>query len=227
MMRSVRPARRALAPALGLAVWLAVAMTAAAAGTGLREGVAAFERGDHGDAAGLLAPLAEAGDARAQYLLGRMCFYGQGLAQDAARAAAWYRRSAEQGYAPAELAFALALDGGWGVARAPREAVAWYRRAAIQGVSEAMWRLAYHYRRGLGVARDLAEAWAWFDRLAAQGEERALAERDWLALVGLDEAALARAKARSDALGLAIESAALGRWIEADPAAGQPEPLPP
>ena len=225
MMRSVRPARRALA--LWLALWLGMATAVNEAEAGLREGVAAYERGDHGDAANLLAPLAEAGDARAQYLLGRMCFYGQGLPQDAARAAAWYRRSAEQGYAPAELAFALALDGGGGVVRAPREAVAWYRRAAIQGVAGAMWRLAYHYRRGLGVAQDLAEAWAWFDRLAAQGEESALAERDWLALIGLDEAALARAKARSDALELAMQSAALGTWIETAPATPKPVQAPP
>lgn len=225
MMRSVGPAAGALGA--GLALWFGMATAAAEPGAGLREGMAAYERGDHDDAAGLLAPLAEAGDARAQYLLGRMCFYGHGLPQDAGRAATWYRRSAEQGYAPAELAFALALDGGWGVARAPAEAVAWYRRAAIQGVPGAMWRLAYHYRRGLGVARDLAEAWAWFDRLAAQGEEGALAEREWLALVGLDETALARARARSDALELAMESAALGLWIEAGPAVPEADPPPP
>jgi TPR repeat protein len=226
MLAPNRRTGRLLRIGLALAVILRLG-PAAAAQPELREGMAAYERADYDRAAGLLAPLAERGDARAQYQLGRMCFYGHGMEQDAAVAAAWYRRSAEQGYAPAQLAFGLALDGGWGVARAPQQAVEWYRRAAIQGLEGAMWGLAYHYRRGTGVAQDLVEAWAWFDRLAAQGEMRALAERDWLALVALDEAALLRARARSEALGLALEAAALGWSTRTGPLPQEPEPAQP
>jgi TPR repeat protein len=193
---------------------LAVAIITTNARAELAEGVGAYERGEYERAVALLVPMAEQGDAHAQYLIGRMRFYGQAVPQDAAEAARWYRRSAERGYAPAQLALGLALDGGWGVAQAPTEAVDWYRRAAAQGMQPAMWRLAYHYRRGVGVARDLAEAWAWFDRLAAEGDTRALAERDWLALVGLDDMALIRARARSAALGRALEQGALDPAVE-------------
>ena len=75
----------------------------------LVDGLGAYKRGDYEAAAALLYPLAEKGDPRAQYVLGRMRFYGQVFKQDSAAAALWYRRSAEQGYAPAQLAFALAL----------------------------------------------------------------------------------------------------------------------
>ena len=43
---------------------------------------------------------AQAGDAKAQYLLGSRYRVGKGVNQDLAQAVHWYRQSAEQGYAP-------------------------------------------------------------------------------------------------------------------------------
>lgn len=209
------------------AVALAAVLIALPARAELVEGLRAYRHGDYEAAAALLRPLAAMGDARAQYTLGRMCFYGQALEQDAAAAASWYRRSAEQGYAPAQLAFAIALEGGWGVERAPERAVGWYLRAAMQGETAAMWRLAYHYRRGIGVQRDLIESWAWFDRLAALGEEGAAGERDWLGLIGLDEDGLTQAAARSKSLASLIEAAAFaptGRAHAPPPGPAAPPP---
>ena len=213
-MRLLRPPFRSRRRLTALAAALAAVLLAAPGRAELLDGVGAYQRGEYERAVALLAPMAERGDAHAQYLVGRMRFYGHAVAQDAAEAARWYRRSAERGYAPAQLALGLSLDGGWGVERKPAEAVEWYRRAAAQGMQPAMWRLAYHYRRGVGVSRDLAEAWAWFDRLAYEGDARALAERDWLTLVGLDEAALTRARARSQALGRALEQGAPDPAVE-------------
>jgi hypothetical protein len=198
MVRAPRGRARFVA---GLAAGVLILLASGAVRAGLPDGVDAYRRGEFASAAALLRPHAEGGDRLAQYLIGRMYFYGQALPQDSARAADWYRRSAMQGYAPAQLAYGIALDGGWGVARDPRDAVRWYRRAAYLGDSTAMWRLAYHHRRGLGVPRDLTEAWAWFDRLAALGDQRAAVERDWLSLIGLDETGLAIAERRSAILG--------------------------
>jgi TPR repeat protein len=200
-------AKRQIVGVLGLAV----SLLSFSARAELADGMSAYERGAFAQAADLLTPLARQGDPRAQFMIGRMRFYGQGLAQDASAAAFWYAKAAEQGYAPAQLALGLALEGGWGVERAPEKAVHWYRRAAMQGTPSAMWRLAYHHRRGIGVQRDLAEAWAWFDRLAALGDVGAASERDWLGLVGLDEAGLLRAAERSQALGRALEQASSQR----------------
>ena len=195
MVRATR--RRRAGIAVGVAAGVLLLLADGAVPAGRTDGVEAYHRGEFASAVAALLPHAESGDPLAQYMIGRMYFYGQALPQDSAQAADWYRRSAMQGYVPAQLAYGIALDGGWGVARDPGMAVRWYRRAAYQGDPSAMWRLAYHHRRGLGVPRDLAEAWAWFDRLAALGDPRAAVERDWLSLIGLDEDGLAQAERRS------------------------------
>lgn len=45
---------------------------------------------------------AEGGDAQAPYRLGVRYYKGDGVAQDKAEAAKWYRKAAEQGYQPAK-----------------------------------------------------------------------------------------------------------------------------
>lgn len=208
----VRVARRRRADAAaGAALGVALLLLAALARAGSAEGVEAYRRGEFATAAAALLPHAKEGDPLAQYLVGRMYFYGEAMPQDSAEAADWYRRSAMQGYPPAQLAYGIALDGGWGVARDPGDAVRWYRRAAYRGEPAAMWRLAFHHRRGVAVPRDLAEAWAWFDRLAALGDRRAEVERDWLSLIGLDEAGLKLAERRSAILGGLIATARADR----------------
>jgi len=189
-------------------------LCAASAHADAPEALRAYQRGDFETAAAELMPLAEEGDPRAQFAIGRMYFYGQVLAQDATAATRWYRRAAEQGYAPAQLTYAIALDGGWGAPRDPGAAMHWYRRAALQGEPDAMWRLAYHYRRGVGAPRDLVEAWAWFDRLAETGDNRAAGERDWLTLAGLSDETLVRARARSTALARELEAAPIVAELE-------------
>jgi len=68
----------------------------------LEDGIAAAERGDYAAALRLWRPLAEEGDAQAQFNLGKMCHDGLGVAQDYKEAVKWYRLSAEQGLAPAQ-----------------------------------------------------------------------------------------------------------------------------
>src|SRR4051794_23298177 len=65
-------------------------------------GYIAYQKGDYDTALRLLRPLAETGDARAQFNLGVMYSEGQGVPQDNAEAGKWYRLSAEQGYAQAQ-----------------------------------------------------------------------------------------------------------------------------
>ncbi len=59
------------------------------------DGNAAYQRGDYATALRLWRPLAEQGDAGAQYNLGLMYREGQGVSQDDAEAAKWYRKAAE------------------------------------------------------------------------------------------------------------------------------------
>ena len=60
-------------------------------------GVAAYERGDYAAALTAWRPLAEAGNADAEYFLGVLHQHGLGVARDDLAASRWYRRAAEQG----------------------------------------------------------------------------------------------------------------------------------
>src|SRR5260370_42523813 len=80
-----------------------------AAGT-FEDAVDAHARGDHAKALRLIRPLANDGDATAQFNLGLMYHFNLGLMymtvqdvqQDYSAAALWFRKAAEQGYAFAQ-----------------------------------------------------------------------------------------------------------------------------
>ncbi len=60
-------------------------------------------------------PLAEQGNANAQFFLGVMYDKGRGVPQDDAEAVKWYRKAAEQGVAEAQYNLGLMYDDGQGV----------------------------------------------------------------------------------------------------------------
>lgn len=65
-------------------------------------GLAAYQRGDYATTLKEWKPLAEQGDADAQYNLGVMYGDGDGVPQDYAEAMRWYRAAARQGNASAQ-----------------------------------------------------------------------------------------------------------------------------
>ena len=56
--------------------------------------------------------LAEVGDATSQYNLGYCCYRGEGMPQDYAAAARWFRKAAEQGDTDAKEAISFAILAG-------------------------------------------------------------------------------------------------------------------
>ncbi len=97
----------------------------------------AIKRGDYATAFKLCLPLAEQGDAHAQYDLGRMYDYGQGVAQDDAEAMTWYLKAAEQGDADAQNNIGVMYNEAWGVSRDYVQACMWLKLAAKQDHEEA------------------------------------------------------------------------------------------
>ena len=77
--------------------------------------MAAYESKDYATALKLWRPLAEQGDAQAQYNLGIMYDNGQGVPQDDAEAVKWYRKAAEQGIAKAQYNLGVMYANGRGV----------------------------------------------------------------------------------------------------------------
>ncbi|MGI9443223.1 MAG: tetratricopeptide repeat protein [Rubripirellula sp.] len=136
---------------------------------------------------------AERGIARAQYKLGYVYCYGQGVSQDYVEAVKWYRRAAGQGYAEAQCELGLVYTNGEGVPRDYVEALKWYRLAAEQGKASAQFALGHMYKYGHGVPRDSAEAYAWFSVAAIGGNGYAVKDLDLMA-VELTPEQLSKAK---------------------------------
>ncbi|MEM7223144.1 MAG: redoxin family protein [Pseudomonadota bacterium] len=92
----------------------------------------AYQRGDYKTAYRNWRPLAEDGDAAAQFNIAVLYDYGEGMAEDNPTAAAWYRRSAAQGFAAAQYELAVMLANGEGVAQDLALAYALFDLAAAQ-----------------------------------------------------------------------------------------------
>lgn len=122
-----------------------------------------------------LLPMANSGDARAQYLMGEMSDNGLGPVQlDVQEAARWYQRAADKNNADAQFALANAYSVGRGVPVNPQEAMKWLTRAASNGHVTAMMSLAGLYETGIGVSHDPAKAADWTLRAARAGSVNAL-----------------------------------------------------
>jgi TPR repeat protein len=94
-----------------------------------RAGKAAYQRGDYATALGEWLPLAQRGDASAQYNLGVMHAEGRGVPRDDAAAVRWYRKAADQGDVDAQRSLGLMYATGRGVPRDDVEAWRWLRKA--------------------------------------------------------------------------------------------------
>ena len=66
------------------------------------DGMASYNRGDYVPAIRLFRPLAEAGNPKAQSVLGAMYRKGQGVARNSARAFMWFSLAAKRGDATAK-----------------------------------------------------------------------------------------------------------------------------
>ncbi len=153
----------------------------ARAEAGFKEGVAAYKRGAYAAAFKEFQPLAEQGNADAQFNLGVMYRTGRGVAQDDKEAAGWYRKSAEQGFARAQFSLGLMYYGGQGVPQDDKEAAKWYRKAAEQGLAAAQFSLGLMYYKGQGVIKDFVSAHQWLNIASVNGHEKVGVLRDLIA----------------------------------------------
>ncbi len=172
-------------------------MLAGPAWAGFDEGVAAYERGDYATAIKEFRPLAEQGDALAQYGLGVMYEVGKGVPQDYAEAVKWFRKAAAQGYAKTQYGLGRMYFAGEGDPQKYVEAVKWYRKAAEQGYDEAQLSLGIIYYAGLGVPQNYVQSHMWLNLAAAQGNKGAQIMRDgWAKYLTPADISKAQAMAR-------------------------------
>ena len=147
-------------------------MIVALAGAGctgpFAEADAAYERGDYGTAIRLIRPLADQGDADAEFALGVMYVRGLGVRQDDFEAVQWFRKAAEQGKLEAETNLGIMYAGGHGVMKDYAAAVKWYLLAAERGDPDAQHNLGLLYEDGHGVTQDYVLAHMWYSLAVAR-----------------------------------------------------------
>ena len=123
---------------------------------------------------------AEEGVAGAQYFLGNMYFDGEGVPEDDAEAARWYRLAADQGHARSQYNLGTMYYTGSGVPEDNAEALRWWRLAADQGYASAQYNFGLMYATGEGIPNDDVLAYMWWNLAAGQGHEGAQSNKDIL-----------------------------------------------
>ena len=132
----------------------------------------AYLAGDHAAAVAELGPLAEAGEAQAQFYMGTLAAQGAGVPRDYRAALDWYARAAEQGHTGAQFSLGLLYYNGAGagaVAQDLADAARLMEAAAQGGNAMAQHLLGRMYRRGRGVEPNRALALKWSLSAAQRG----------------------------------------------------------
>ena len=116
-----------------------------------------------------LTVLANAGNAKAELIVGLKYLDGDGVPANDTEAVKWLERSAEAGEPVAQYRMGTLYERGRGVTADAAKAEHWYEAAANQGNRKAMHNLAVAYAEGSGVKKDFTEASRWFSRAANLG----------------------------------------------------------
>src|ERR1700694_4108584 len=126
---------------------------------------AAYEKFDNVTALGGLKPLADAGNAEAQFMIGKIHERGgiferggQVHPSDYGEALRWYRKAVKKNNGNAEDALGDLYDEGHGVSQDKAEALKWYRLGSEHGSASASFSLGDKYYRGNSVSKDFHEA---------------------------------------------------------------------
>jgi TPR repeat protein len=144
-------------------------------------GMEANDREDYATALREWRPLAERGDALAQYNLGMLYRKGRGVPQDDVQARKWYAKAAAQGLAKAQFNLGTLYFNGEGGPKDYQQALRWFRLAADQGEALAQTKIAIMYDEGQGVPRNIVQAYKWCSLAATNGDKSAPLLRDMLA----------------------------------------------
>jgi TPR repeat protein len=197
---------------LRLALTIALTVTAAApARADFRTGEAACMTGNYSDAYLQLLGPGHAGDARAQYLLGRLSDGGLGpVALDPREAVRWYRLAAAKKHPDAQYALARAYAVGRGVPLDKDQSLNWLKSAAGLDFEPAMLDLAQLFDSGRGIEPDPMKATALIERAAGFGN----ADAQYLYAERLIEG-----------IGIRKDEALAWAWFKRAADAGQPAAL--
>lgn len=177
---------------------LLVVGAAPIAAQSVRAGIEAWQRADYAAAVTIWRPLAEGGDADAQFNLGQAYRLGRGVAINLAVAKTWFERAADKGHVDAQTTLGLLLFQNGDQA----EGLKWLAKAAEQGEARAMLIYGTALVNGDTVTQDPVLGYAFVSRSAAQGlspAKETLRQLDELLPLADRKKGLALAKAKAKA----------------------------
>lgn len=154
-----------MSPKYLVAAILAAALAAPLPAQSVKAGIDAWQQSDYRNAVAIWRPLAEAGDADAQFNLGQAYRLGRGVPLDLAAARIWFERAARSGHLDAETTLGLlTFQNG------DRSAgLKWLKQAADQGEPRALLVYGTALYNGDGVTQDRLRGYAYVSKAASQG----------------------------------------------------------
>jgi len=145
---------------------------------GLTEGANAYNARNYAQALKEITPLAKAGNADAQHLMGLMYYMGRGVTRDYRQAFSWHYKAAQQGKADAQYVIGAMYYTGNAVPQDQKLAVQWFRKAAEQNHPDAQHALGLMYRYHVGgMPQDVVIAYMLWNLAAANGHRNASEQR--------------------------------------------------
>jgi TPR repeat protein len=148
-----------------IAALLALAASSPLAAQSVKAGIEAWQKADYPAAVSIWRPLAEKGDADAQFNLGQAYRLGRGVPTNLAAAQTWFERAANQGHLDAQATLGLLLFQNGDQAGGLR----WLKAAALKGEPRALLVYGTALFNGDGVTQDPVLGYAFVSRAAAQG----------------------------------------------------------
>ena len=148
-----------------VAAAIVIGMAAPLSAQSVKAGIEAWQRSDYAGAVAIWRPLAEKGDADAQFNLGQAYRLGRGVSLNLAVAKTWFERAAGQGHVDAQTTLGLLLFQNGDQA----EGLKWLKKAADQGEPRALLVYGTALVNGDSVTQDPALGYAFVSRAAAQG----------------------------------------------------------
>lgn len=148
-----------------VAAVLAALLSAPLSAQSVKAGIDAWQRADYASAVAIWRPLAEKGDADAQFNLGQAYRLGRGVPINLALAKSWFEKAATSGHLDAQTTLGLLLFQNGDQASGLR----WLKQAAEEGEPRAELVYGTALYNGDGVTQDRMLGYSYVSRAAGQG----------------------------------------------------------
>ena len=154
-----------MSPKYLVAAVMAALVSTPVSAQSVKAGIDAWQKADYSAAVAIWRPLAERGDADAQFNLGQAYRLGRGVPISLGQAKSWFERAAASGHLDAQTTLGLLLFQNGDQA----EGLKWLRRAAEADEPRALLVYGTALYNGDGVTQDRLLGYAYVSRAAAAG----------------------------------------------------------